>query len=88
MKSTDAQHWKEECLADRGYDFVKWEGTDSIWQLNGLSSNITVKVKPDGATEIVNTEWIKSPKDDTIPSLAPCMFGLAIDAARNGIIRT
>ena len=50
--STPAQYWRESCLADRGYRFIRWDGDCTVWQLRGVTPNpiCTVKVTPAGDT--------------------------------------
>jgi len=54
--STPAQYWRESCLADRGYRFVRWDGECTVWQLRGVTPKpiATVKVTPAGETVAVS----------------------------------
>jgi hypothetical protein len=56
--STPAQYWRESCLADRGYRFVRWDGDCTIWQFPGVTSKpvCTVKVTPTGDTVDVSND--------------------------------
>ena len=48
--STPTQHFKEECLADRGYRLQTWQGQNGIWHLKGICGNImhVATVTPSG----------------------------------------
>lgn len=50
--SLSLQRFREECLADRGYRFLRHDGNDTLWKLVGfgLSKHI-VRVKPNGDAE-------------------------------------
>jgi hypothetical protein len=52
MKSSSSQRFQEECLADKGYRFLKRDGDDVIWQFNGLATVHTVRIKPNGDREV------------------------------------
>lgn len=43
-----AQHFAEECLADKGYKFLRREGSNALWEFRGRMSRLRVTVKPDG----------------------------------------
>ena len=47
-QSTPPQYFRESCLADRGYRFVRWEGACTVWQFRGFILLKTVKVTPAG----------------------------------------
>jgi len=51
--STPAQYWRESCLADLGYRFMRWDGDCTVWQLQGGTPPKpirTVRVTPIGDT--------------------------------------
>ena len=50
------QYWRESCLVDRGYHFVKRDGNDMLWELVGVRTTYSVRVKPNGDTEEVKNE--------------------------------
>ena len=56
--STLAQYWRESCLADRGYRFVRWDGDCTVWQLRGVTPKpiATVKVTSTGDTVDVSNK--------------------------------
>ena len=49
-----AQHFAEECLADKGYKFLRREGSNALWEFRGRMSILRVAVKPDGQKVYVN----------------------------------
>jgi hypothetical protein len=51
--SAPSQRFREECLADRGYRFLRQDGADMLWQFQGFATTHTVRVKPNGDTEDV-----------------------------------
>ena len=54
-----AQHFREECLADRGYKFVRKEGSTAIWNNIGIVTTIEAAVDNNGKcifTEIQNAK--------------------------------
>ena len=50
--STPEQYFRESCLADHGYCFVRWERDCTIWKFCGVNSKTIemVKVTPTGDT--------------------------------------
>lgn len=54
-----SQRFREECLADRGYRFLRDDGVDSLWQFRGLATVHTVRVKPNGDTENVSHKHLE-----------------------------
>jgi hypothetical protein len=50
MKSS--QRFQEECLADKGYRFLRLDGDDVIWRLNGFATVHTIRIKPNGDKEV------------------------------------
>ena len=64
--STPAQYWRESCLADRGYRFIRWDGDCTVWQLRGVTPNpiCTVKVTPAGDTVDVSNPRVDVAADE------------------------
>jgi hypothetical protein len=48
MTVNSAQRFHEECLADRGYRFVRKEGMTSVWRFSGLTGIVEVWVDVNG----------------------------------------
>jgi hypothetical protein len=48
MTDSPAQKFTEACLADRGYRFVRWEGTTAVWRFDGLRGSVEAEVDLNG----------------------------------------
>ena len=54
-----AQHFREECLADRGYKFVRKDGGTAIWHSVGMVTTIEAAIDDIGKcifTEVPNSD--------------------------------
>ena len=60
MPDYPAQKFKEECLADRGYRFVRKEGNDTVWRSAGLRTTVEAQVDCNG--KVIYTDVPKEKK--------------------------
>ena len=44
MTDSPAQKFTEACLADRGYHFVRWDGTTAVWRFDGFRGSVEAEV--------------------------------------------
>ena len=63
-----AQRFREECLADRGYKFVRKDGSTAIWHNIGMVTTIEAAVDGNGKcifTEVPNDQIERTQKAET-----------------------